>query len=166
MTNFKEDLSKINSFIFDVDGVFTDGKIFMFSQNEFVRAFNIKDGYAVKYAVQQGYTTAIISGGNSSMVRKRFVDLGITDIYLNITDKVEALEDFYFKYNIDPDSILFMGDDLPDYEVMKKCGVPTCPSDAAEEIKSVAKYISNFKGGDGCVRDVIEQVLRSQGKWI
>lgn len=166
MTNFKEDLSKINSFIFDVDGVFTDGKIFMFPQNEFVRAFNIKDGYAVKYAVEQGFTTAIISGGDSNMVRKRFVDLGITDIYLNITDKVEALEDFHFKYNIDPDSILFMGDDLPDYEVMKKCGVPTCPSDAAEEIKSVAKYISNFKGGDGCVRDVIEQVLRSQGKWI
>ena len=166
MTNFKEDLSKINAFIFDVDGVFTDGKIFMFSQNEFVRAFNIKDGFAVKYAAQQGYTMAIISGGDSNMVRKRFIDLGITDIYLNITDKMEALEDFYFKYNIDPDTILFMGDDLPDYEVMKKCGVSTCPSDAAEEIKSVAKYISNFKGGEGCVRDVIEQVLRSQGKWM
>ena len=166
MTNFKEDLSKIKAFIFDVDGVFTDGKIFMFSNNEFVRSFNIKDGFAVKYAIQQGYTIAIISGGDSNMIRKRFIDLGITDIYLNITDKMEALEDFYFKYNIDPDNLLFMGDDLPDYEVMNKCGVPTCPSDAAEEIKSVAKYISNFKGGEGCVRDVIEQVLRSQGKWI
>ncbi|MGM0531546.1 MAG: KdsC family phosphatase [Bacteroidota bacterium] len=166
MTNFKEDLSRVNAFIFDVDGVFTDGKIYMFSQNEFVRAFNIKDGYAVRYALQQGYTMAIISGGDSNMVRNRFTDLGITDIYLDVTDKVEALEDFYHKYRIDPDYILFMGDDLPDYEVMRKCGVPTCPSDAAEEIKSVAKYISNFKGGKGCVRDVIEQVLRSQGKWM
>ncbi len=166
MTNFKEDLGRIKAFIFDVDGVFTDGKIYMFSENEFVRAFNIKDGYAVKYAAQQGYTMALISGGNSEMVRKRFTALGIKDIYLNITEKMEALEDFYFKYDIDPGTILFMGDDLPDYEVMKKCGVPTCPADAAEEIKSVSKYISNFRGGDGCVRDVIEQVLRSQGKWM
>ncbi|MFP4621290.1 MAG: KdsC family phosphatase [Bacteroidales bacterium] len=166
MTNFKEDLNKINTFIFDVDGVFTDGKIYMMEQNKFIRGFNIKDGFAVKYAVQQGYIIAIISGGDSEMVRKRFIDLGITDIYLNITDKMEALEDFYFKYNIDPDSIMFMGDDLPDYDLMRKCGVPTCPSDAAEEIKSVASYISSFKGGEGCVRDVIEQVLRSQGKWM
>ncbi|MCF8336266.1 MAG: HAD-IIIA family hydrolase [Bacteroidales bacterium] len=166
MANFKEDLNGINAFVFDVDGVFTNGKLYMFAQNEFVRAFNIKDGYAVKYAVQQGYIMAIISGGDSDMVRKRFIDLGITDIYLNITDKTECLEDFYFKYDIDPASILFMGDDLPDYEVMKKCGLPTCPSDAAEEIKSVARYISNFEGGNGCVRDVIEQVLRAQGKWM
>lgn len=166
MTNFKEDLGRIKAFIFDVDGVFTDGKMYMFSENHFVRAFNIKDGYAVKYATQQGYTIAIISGGNSEMVRKRFTDLGITDIYLNTTEKMEALEDFYFKYDIDPETILFMGDDLPDYEVMQRCGVPTCPADAAEEIKSVSKYISNFKGGAGCVRDVIEQVLRSQGKWM
>ena len=166
MGNFKEELNKISTFIFDVDGVFTDGKIYMLEQNKFVRGFNIKDGFAVRHAVQQGYTIAIISGGDSEMVRMRFRDLGVKDIYLNITDKMEALEDFYFKYNMDPDSIMFMGDDLPDYDLMRKCGVPTCPSDAAEEIKSVASYISSFKGGDGCVRDVIEQVLRSQGKWM
>jgi len=166
MGNFKEELNKISTFIFDVDGVFTDGKIYMLEQNKFVRGFNIKDGFAFRHAVHQGYTIAIISGGDSEMVRMRFRDLGVKDIYLNITDKMEALEDFYFKYNMDPDSIMFMGDDLPDYDLMRKCGVPTCPSDAAEEIKSVASYISSFKGGDGCVRDVIEQVLRSQGKWM
>lgn len=166
MTNFKENLSRVNTFIFDVDGVFTDGKIYLTAKDEFVRAMNIKDGYAVRYAVDQGFPLAVISGGNSETVRHRFNKLGVNDIYMNTLDKQASLEDFYFQYDIDPASILYMGDDIPDYQVMQKCGLPTCPSDAAEEIKAISKYISNFKGGQGCVRDVIEQVLRLQGKWL
>jgi 3-deoxy-D-manno-octulosonate 8-phosphate phosphatase (KDO 8-P phosphatase) len=166
MSNFKEDLSKVKAFVFDVDGVFTDGKVYLFSAAEFVRAMNIKDGFAVRYAIDQGYPIGIISGGNAETVAERFRKLGVTDIYMNSSDKKDHLEDFYYKYDLDPDSILYMGDDIPDFEVMKMCGIPTCPSDAAIEIKSLSKYISNFRGGEGCVRDVIEQVLRLQGKWI
>lgn len=165
MSNFKEDLRKVKAFVFDVDGVFTDGKIYLFAREEFVRAMNIKDGYAVRYAIGQGYPIGIISGGNSSTVYHRFRKLGVRDLYLNVSDKKEKLEEFYLQYHLDPSSILYMGDDIPDYEVMQQCGIPTCPSDAAEEIKALSRYISDFKGGQGCVRDVIEQVLRLQGKW-
>lgn len=166
MSNFKEDLQKVRAFVFDVDGVFTDGKLYLFGRDEFVRAMNIKDGYAVRYAINQGYPIGIISGGNSEAVHHRFRKLGVTDIYLNTFDKKDKLEEFYFQYDLDPSSILYMGDDVPDYEVMQECGIPTCPSDAAEEIKALSRYISDFKGGQGCVRDVIEQVLRLQGKWL
>ena len=166
MSNFKEDLQKVRAFVFDVDGVFTDGKLYLFGQDEFVRAMNIKDGYAVRYAIDKGYPIGIISGGNSHAVHERFRKLGVTDIYLNTHDKKDKLEEFYFQYDLDPSSILYMGDDIPDYQVMQQCGIPTCPSDAAEEIKALSRYISDFKGGQGCVRDVIEQVLRLQGKWL
>jgi 3-deoxy-D-manno-octulosonate 8-phosphate phosphatase (KDO 8-P phosphatase) len=165
-SNFKEDLKKVEAFAFDVDGVFTNGKVYLFSTEEFVRAMNIKDGYAVQYAVKKGFPIAIISGGDAETVRKRFQKLGVTDIYLKSSDKMDDLKDFYFKYDIDPNNILYMGDDIPDHEVMKECGIPTCPADAAVEIKAISKYISNFNGGEGCVRDVIEQVLRLKGKWM
>ncbi|MDK2978426.1 MAG: 3-deoxy-D-manno-octulosonate 8-phosphate phosphatase phosphatase [Bacteroidales bacterium] len=165
MANFKEDLRNIKAFVFDVDGVFTDEKIYLVPGGEFVRAVNIKDGYAVNYALKQGYIIGIISGGDSQAIKKRFQYLGITDIYMDSKDKINDFEDFYFKYGLKPEEILYMGDDLPDYEVMKVAGLPTCPADAAEEIKSVSKYISTFPGGKGCVRDVIEQVLRLQGRW-
>jgi len=166
MTNFKEYLQEVKAFAFDVDGVFTDGKVYLFKEEEFVRAVNIKDGYALQYAVKCGYPVAVITGGNSNTVKTRFQKLGITDIYLKSADKTADIEDFYYKYDLEPSSILYMGDDLPDYQVMKMCGVPTCPSDAAEEIKAISKYISAYKGGEGCARDVIEQVLRLQGKWV
>lgn len=166
MTNFKEDLQSVKAFAFDVDGVFTNGKIYLFSENEFVRAVNIKDGFALQYAVKKGYPVAVITGGNSEIVKKRFEALGITDIYLNSSDKLDHFKDFYHKYNLAPESILYMGDDLPDYDVMKKCGIPTCPADAAVEIKSISNYISNYNGGEGCVRDVIEQVLRLKNDWF
>ncbi len=166
MTNFKEDLRRVKAFAFDVDGVFTDGKIYLYSKDEFVRAVNIKDGYALRYAINKGYPVAIITGGNSETLRTRFEKLGITDIYMKITDKVDSFKDFYFKYDLDPQNILYMGDDIPDYLVMQECGIPTCPADSAVEIKSISKYISDFNGGEGCVRDVIEQVLRLQGKWL
>jgi len=165
-SNFKEDLKKVKAFAFDVDGVFTNGKVYLVSSEEFVRAVNIKDGYAVQYAIKKGFPIAVISGGDSETVRKRFQKLGVTDIYLKSADKLDDLKDFYFKYDIDPENILYMGDDIPDHEVMKVCGLPTCPADAAVEIKSISKYISNFKGGEGCVRDVIEQVLRLKENWM
>ena len=166
MANYKEKLKNIKAFIFDVDGVFTDGKIYLEPRGEFVRAVDMKDGYAVVYALKQGYIIGIISGGNSQAVRKRFEYLKITDIYLNSRDKKSDFEDFYFKYDLKPENILYMGDDIPDFEPMKLAGLSTCPADAVEEIKAIADYISTFPGGHGCVRDVIEQVLKLQGKWI
>ena len=127
---------------------------------------NIKDGYAVQFAVKQGFPVAVITGGSSISVKIRFNDLGVTDIYLQSSNKFEDFNDFILKYGLDPQYVLYMGDDLPDLEVMMNTGIPTCPADSVEEIKSVSKYISGIKGGEGCVRDVIEQVLRAQGKWM
>ncbi|MFO7657451.1 MAG: HAD hydrolase family protein [Bacteroidales bacterium] len=164
--NFKKDLVQIKAFAFDVDGVFTDGSVFLFPEGEFMRAMNIKDGYAVQYCIKQGYPVAVITGGNSEMVKKRFINLGVTDIYLKSHNKYVDYEDFRLKYQLEHQNILFMGDDLPDYEIMKIAGVPACPADAAQEIKDISKYISDKKGGQGCVRDVIEQVLRLHNKWM
>lgn len=166
MSNFKEDLKTVKAFIFDVDGVFTDGTLFLIGQDELARQMNIKDGFAVRYAINKGYPICIISGGNSESIRSRFAGLGVSDVVLNSEDKVKDFWSFVNKKNIDPVNVLYMGDDLPDIEVMKLVGVPTCPGDAAVEIKGVSKYISNFDGGKGCVRDVLEQVLRAQGKWM
>ncbi len=165
MTNFKEQLNRVKAFAFDVDGVFTDGSVLIHPSGELLRTSNTRDGYAVHKAVQQGFPVAIISGGKSESVRNRFRDLGVTDIYLGTNDKVDALEDFRFKYGFDLSEILYMGDDLPDYDVMVRVGFPTCPADAAPEIVAVSHYVSNFPGGKGCVRDVIEQVLKLKGLW-
>ncbi|MBI5218606.1 MAG: HAD hydrolase family protein [Bacteroidia bacterium] len=165
MSNFKEDLLNIRAFAFDVDGVFS-GNILLSSSGEQLRPMNMKDGYAVQLAVKKGYPVAIISGGACESIRKRFSGLGVKDIYIGSSDKMKDFEDFLGKNNLDFESILYMGDDLPDYFVMKKAGIATCPSDAAQEIKSISKYVSSIRGGDGCVRDVIEQVLRAQGKWM
>jgi 3-deoxy-D-manno-octulosonate 8-phosphate phosphatase (KDO 8-P phosphatase) len=127
---------------------------------------NTKDGYALQYAVKRGYPIAIITGGKTDSVALRFKGLGITDIYLGSSFKPDDFQDFILKYDITPEDVLYMGDDLPDYEVMKKAGVPCCPCDAVDEIKSMAQYISPFAGGQGCVRDVIEQVLRLHGRWM
>jgi 3-deoxy-D-manno-octulosonate 8-phosphate phosphatase (KDO 8-P phosphatase) len=162
---FKEKLNKIKAFAFDVDGVFTDGTIFLLPGSEFVRAMNIKDGYAVQHCIKMGYPIAVISGGSSEEVRKRFENLGVTDIYLRSSDKWDSYEDFRMKYGFDHSEILYMGDDVPDLPIMQAVGVPTCPSDAAVEIKEASIYISNLPGGNGCVRDIIEQVLRLHDKW-
>ena len=166
MSNFKEELSKVKAFVFDVDGVLSDAKIYLHPGNELMRSMNIKDGYAIHYAVRKGYPVSIITGGNSAAVEERFKYLGVKDIYLRSKDKTEDLKDFLLKYDLSHENILYMGDDLPDYPVMKQVGFPTCPSDAVEEIKSISIYISDKSGGEGCVRDVIEQVLRLQGKWM
>jgi 3-deoxy-D-manno-octulosonate 8-phosphate phosphatase (KDO 8-P phosphatase) len=164
--NFKEKLKDIKAFAFDVDGVFSNGSVFLHPGGEMMRVMNIKDGYAVQYVVKQNFPVAIISGGKSEMVRTRFQSLGVTDIYLGASYKMAAFEDFLFKYDLKASEILYMGDDIPDYEIMKEVAIAACPADAVQEIKDVALYISDKNGGEGCVRDVIEQVLKIQGKWL
>jgi 3-deoxy-D-manno-octulosonate 8-phosphate phosphatase (KDO 8-P phosphatase) len=166
MENFKTKLTRVKAFIFDVDGVLTDGSVTLMPDGEQVRVMNIKDGYALQLAVKKGYKIAIISGGKSEMVRKRLLGLGITDIYLGVHTKIDVYKELIEIYNISPEEILYMGDDLPDYEVMQRIGVPTCPNDSAVEIKDISIYISDKKGGEGAVRDVIEQVMRVQGNWF
>lgn len=165
-SNFKEDLAKIKGFVFDVDGVLADPRVTLAADGELQRTMNTKDGYALQYAAKRGFPIAIITGGRTESVGTRFRNLGIHDIYLGSSNKVVDFEDFIRKYDFTPEEVLFMGDDLPDYKVMQLCGVPCCPADAVEEIKSISVYISHLKGGAGCGRDVIEQVLRLQGVWM
>ncbi|SDB82008.1 KdsC family phosphatase [Williamwhitmania taraxaci] len=162
---FKDELKKVKAFAFDVDGVFTDGKVFLHPSGEMLRTSHMRDGYAVQLAIKMGFPVAIISGGKSESLRARFQGLGITDIYLGSQDKMNDLLDFHSKHSLAPEDILYMGDDLPDYEVLQKVGMSCCPSDAVAQIKGIVKYVSPFKGGEGCVRDVIEQVLRLQNHW-
>lgn len=165
MSNYKADLHKIKAFAFDVDGVFTDGSVLTYINGDLLRTYNAKDGYAVRYAVEKGFPVAIITGGSSETIKMRFNQLKVTDVYLTSRYKLPDFEDFCYKYDLRPDEILFMGDDIPDIAIMEKCGVATCPSDAVAEVKNAAAYISPFKGGSGCIRDIIEQVLKVHGKW-
>jgi 3-deoxy-D-manno-octulosonate 8-phosphate phosphatase (KDO 8-P phosphatase) len=166
MSNFKEDLRKVEAFAFDVDGVLSNQTMPLHPGGEPMRTVNIKDGYALQLAVKKEYPIAIITGGKTDAVKKRFMSLGITDIYLGSYIKKEDFKDFIYKYDLKSENVLYMGDDLPDYEVMKMVGFPTCPADAVTEIKQISKYISNLNGGEGCVRDIIEQVLRLHNKWM
>ncbi|MGY5850889.1 KdsC family phosphatase [Salegentibacter sp. F14] len=164
--NYKEHLNDITTFVFDVDGVLTDGSIQISTKGELLRTMNMKDGFALKAAHQAGYTVCIISGGKNEGVRSRLRGLGLTDIYLGIQDKVTQMDEFFDLYEISPEEVLYMGDDIPDYYAMQKIGLPCCPQDAVAEIKNISKYVSHRKGGKGCVRDIIEQVMKVQGKWI
>jgi 3-deoxy-D-manno-octulosonate 8-phosphate phosphatase (KDO 8-P phosphatase) len=166
MTNFKENLVKVKAFIFDIDGVLSLQTIGLNAFGVPNRTVNLRDGYALQFAVKKGYHIGIISGSSSKEYQKRLKLLGVKDIYLNSRSKVEHFNSFLKKYDLDKSEVLFMGDDIPDYQVMKVAGVPVCPSDADSEIKQVAVYISDKKGGEGCVRDVIEQVLRLHNKWM
>ena len=159
-------MNDITTFIFDVDGVLTDGTIHVTQTGEMLRDMHIRDGYAMKAAVENGYTVCIISGGSNEGVRVRLRNLGITDIHLGVPNKVETFNEFIELYNIKPEQVLYMGDDIPDFHVMKLVGLPTCPQNAVPEIKNISKYISHINGGKGCVRDVIEQVMKVQGKWM
>lgn len=164
--SYKEYLQHITTLIFDVDGVLTDGSLLIQANGELLRTMNVKDGYALKTAIQQGFNICIISGGKNEAVRTRLSGLGIKDIYLGAHHKIEQLEEYMNTHNIKPENVLYMGDDIPDIPVMKIIGLPTCPQDAVTEVKEISKYVSFKKGGKGCVRDVIEQVLKVQGKWI
>ena len=164
--SYKEIMNDITTFVFDVDGVLTDGSVFVSNEGEMLRTMNIRDGYALKSAIDCGYNVCIISGGSNEGVRVRLRNLGITDINLGTPDKVTTFDEYTDIYNIKPEQVLYMGDDIPDYHVMKLVGLPTCPQDACPEIKSISKYISHKNGGKGAVRDVIEQVMKVQGKWM
>ena len=164
MKNFKETLHPIRCFVFDVDGVLTDNRVVVMP-NELHRIMNIRDGFALKEAVDTGYHVIIISGGKSESVRTRLANLGIKDIYLGVKDKTVQLDEVKKMYGLKTDENLYMGDDIPDYYVMQQVGVPTCPNDAVHEIRELCTYVSPFNGGEGCVRDVIEQTLKLHGKW-
>lgn len=159
-------MNDITTFIFDVDGVLTDSSVHITPTGEMLRIMNIRDGFAMKAAVESGYHVCIISGGSNEGVRIRLKNLGIKDINLACPDKVQNFKEYTEKYDIKPEQVLYMGDDIPDYHVMKLVGLPTCPQDASPEIKGVSKYISHKNGGRGAVRDVIEQVMKVQGKWM
>lgn len=163
--SYKEYLAHITTFVLDVDGVLTDGTILLTTNGDMLRTMHIKDGFAMKTAIDAGYNFCVISGGSNEGVRKRLNGLGITDVYLGAHNKIDQLNDYLKKNNIKLENVLYMGDDIPDYPVMKLVGLPTCPQDAVPEIKAISKYISHKNGGKGCVRDVIEQVLKVQEKW-
>lgn len=164
--NVKEKMAKIKAFAFDIDGVLSANTIPLFPDGEPMRMINIKDGYAIHQAIKKGFPIAIISGGKTNAVRVRFESLGVKDIYLGSHFKTNDFSDFLNKHNLQSSDVLFMGDDIPDYEVMKTAGIAACPADAAPEIKEISSYVSVKKGGEGCGRDVIEQVLKAQNKWM
>ncbi|NRB84778.1 MAG: HAD hydrolase family protein [Winogradskyella sp.] len=163
--SYKELLIDITTFIFDVDGVLTDGTVTVTTDGELLRTMNVKDGFALKTAIDAGFNICIISGGSNEGVRKRLAGLGIKDIHLGAKNKIDQLNSYLTANNINPSQVLYMGDDLPDFPVMKITGLPCCPQDAVPEIKAISKYISHKDGGKGAVRDVIEQVLKVHGKW-
>lgn len=165
MSNFKTKLHKIKAFAFDVDGVFTDGTVIATGTGDLLRSHNAKDGFALRSAILMGYKVAIITGGTSQSIVKRFAPIGVEDIILGAKNKIGYFNNFLEKYNLKPEEVLFMGDDIPDIETLRNAGISTCPSDAVNEVKEVCEYISIFPGGKGCVRDVIEQVMKIQGKW-
>ena len=163
--NYKEKFKDINTFIFDVDGVLTNGGLYLFPDGKFVRKMNAKDGFALKLAIKMGYNIAIITGGREKNIKERLEKLGINNVFLNAHNKLPILNKYLSENNIDPKTSLYMGDDIPDLKPMQIVGLACCPKDAVFEIKKKCDYISNIKGGNGCVRDVIEQVLKVNNKW-
>lgn len=160
------DLNKIRAIIFDIDGVLSTSTISMDAEGQPVRSLNIKDGYAIQLAVKRGLMLAIITGGKTENVRLRYEGLGVQEVYIGVSMKLEVYEQLKQKYGLSDEEVIYVGDDIPDYEIMKQCGLPCCPADAAQEIKGISRYVSPYLGGQGCGRDIIEQVLRVQGKWI
>ena len=160
------DLKKIKAIVFDVDGVLSQATIGMDADGQPVRTMNVKDGYAIRSAIKNGLRIAIMTGGDSEVIEKRYRYLGVEDIYMHCFMKTDDYNDFLQRYALHSEEVLYMGDDIPDYEVMKTCGCPCCPADACPEIKSISLYISQVHGGEGCARDIIEQVMRAQGTWM
>jgi len=161
LKNFKN----IKTFVFDIDGVLTDGKLLITQEGVMLREMNVRDGYTLQLAIKKGYEIIVISGSFSAEVQIRLERLGITKIFMRIENKLQTLKELIATFHLNKEEILYMGDDIPDYEVMQYCGLAACPADAVPEIKSISKYISPLKGGQGCVRDVIEKVLKLQNHW-
>ncbi len=166
MDNYRRLFKNINTFIFDYDGVLSSNTIMIDSDCTPLRTVNVKDGYALQLAVKKNYRIVIISGGDSEAIKQRLLKLGIKDIFLGVHNKLKVFRQYLSDNKIDVKNTIYMGDDIPDYEIMLEAGMPACPADASEEIKSLSKYISDKNGGQGCVRDIIEQVLKIQGKWL
>jgi 3-deoxy-D-manno-octulosonate 8-phosphate phosphatase (KDO 8-P phosphatase) len=164
--NYKEKLNHVSTFIFDVDGVLTDGSVLMIPGHQPIRNFNTKDGFALQLAMKKGYRVVIITGGRSEGVKERLQYLGVNDIFLSAQNKSEVLSSYMKSNDLKAEEILYMGDDLPDYEVMQMVGVSCSPADAAPEIKAISDYVSLKPGGKGCARDVIEQTMKVQHRWM
>lgn len=162
---YKQSLKNITTFMFDVDGVLTDSMLLIMPTGELLRRMNVKDGYSMQYAMRKGFRIIIITGGRDQSVQIRFKNLGINDVAMNCHEKLDKYEEYLLQYGLKDEEILYMGDDIPDVPPMSRAGVACCPADAATEVRAVADYISGKKGGEGCVRDVIEQTLKAQGCW-
>ena len=163
--NLLEQFQPITTLVFDVDGVLTDGKLLVLPQGVMARSMHVKDGYALQLAVKRGYNVVIISGGASAEVMDRLEKLGVKAVFMQVTDKVTVLQNFLAANNLQWDEVMYMGDDIPDLEVMRKVGLACCPADAVSEIKEVSAYISPVMGGAGCGRDVIEKIMKIRGHW-
>ncbi|MDO5074292.1 MAG: 3-deoxy-D-manno-octulosonate 8-phosphate phosphatase [Bacteroidales bacterium] len=159
------DLTQIRALVFDVDGVLSSNQVVLLGGQP-VRTANIKDGYALQLAAKSSLKMAIITGGKNEAVRERYLGLGISDVYMGASVKLEVFEDWLLANELLAKEVLYVGDDIPDFEIMERCGCPCCPSDAAPEIKAISRYISPYKGGEGCVRDVVEQVLKAHKLWL
>lgn len=155
----------VKHFMFDVDGVLTDNLVFLSEEGHQIRQMNIRDGYAIKQALAKGYTVTIITGGNSDGVRKRLSKLGVSNIHSGIEDKITLFNEIIEKYDWMIEEVLYLGDDIPDLEVMRAAGVACCPEDAVQQVQDISDYISPLKGGKGCVRDIIEKVLKLNNDW-
>ena len=159
-------LQKIKALAFDVDGVLSMLTVVMQPDGMPQRTVNIRDGYALQLALKSGLKVAIITGAKVESVRKRYQVLGIQDVYLGCSLKIDVYQQFLDKYGLKDEEVMYMGDDIPDYQVLQRCGLPCCPADAAPEIKDICTYVSPVNGGYGCARDVIEKILTAQGKWM
>jgi 3-deoxy-D-manno-octulosonate 8-phosphate phosphatase (KDO 8-P phosphatase) len=165
MNNLLQSFAAISTLVFDVDGVLTDGTLWVLHDGLMARRMNIKDGYALQLAVKKGYRVVIISGGNSPEVKERLHKLGVQDVFMQVTDKTTVLQQYMQQHDLTREEVLYMGDDIPDVLVMQQAGLPCCPYDAVTEIKEVALYVSSKKGGEGCAREVIEKVMKLRGHW-
>jgi len=163
--NLLQQLSKISCFVFDMDGVLTDGTLLVLPGGVMARKMNIKDGYALQLAIKKGYTVIVISGGDSPEAKERLLKLGVNTVWMGVKDKLSLLKSLLTEKQIPVEEVLYMGDDIPDLEVMQMVGFSCCPADAAIDIKQASRYVSPYKGGEGCVRDVMEQVLKLRGHW-
>ncbi|NND08296.1 MAG: HAD-IIIA family hydrolase [Saprospiraceae bacterium] len=163
--NYLEKFRNVEHFIFDIDGVMTDGQILVHPDGLWLRIMNVRDGFAIRTATAKGYRVAVISGGTTPGAHERLANLGVHDVYLGQKDKMEAYLHYINKYQLSEDSLLYMGDDLPDYSVMKRAGLAACPSNSVDEIRDLSHYVSPYAGGHGCVRDVIEKVLKLRNDW-
>ena len=166
LKNYKARLAPITTLVFDFDGVLSDGFVLLNEEGHYLRRTNVKDGYVMQLAVKKGYRIAIISGAKAEGMYHRLYGLSLTDVYLGVPNKLKVYEELKEKYDLKDENILYMGDDIPDFQVMKRAGIAACPADAATEIKGIADYISDKNGGQGCVRDIVEQVMKLHGKWM